>query len=195
MLRYMVALLSLFSLSSQNLNKEEIKTYEDGEVYNVYSAVVAMEKTNGDLLIGDTTVPFSICLEPNSDKQANAAIEDYKKVNKTRRRLGYHFEMSRPYKLLSEKEEDDFLQPDKRTGEWRLTPGSGIHHFSAVGFSPDKTIAFVEMDVACGGLCGHGAPFILQKQKGKWARYSPPLVENPDGTITIPAGSICSWAY
>ena len=193
MLRYMLALLSLFSLSSQNVNKEEIKTYEDGEVYNVYSAVVALEKTKGDLLIGDITVPFSICLEPNSDKRANAAIEDYKKVNKTRWRLGHHFEMSRPYKLLSEKEADEFLQPDKRTGEWRLTPESGIHHFSAVGFSVDRTIAFLEMDLSCGGLCGHGRPYLLQKKNGRWTEYDPVPAKNGDGTYVF--GSFCSWNY
>jgi hypothetical protein len=193
MLRYMVALLSLFSLSSQNVNKEEIKTYEAGEVYSVYSAVVALEKTKGDLLIGDTTVPFSNCLERNSDKRANAAIEDYKKVNKPRWRLGYHFEMNRPYKLLSAKEADEFLQPDKRTGEWRLTPESGIHHFSAVGFSVDRTIAFLEMDLACGGLCGHGRPYLLQKKNGRWTEYNPAPAKNADGTYIF--GSFCSWNY
>jgi len=193
MLRYMVALLSLLSLSLQKVNQEEIKAYEDGEVYSVYSAVVALEKAKGDLLVGDTTVPFSACLEPSSDKSANAAIEDYKKVNENRWRLGYHFEMNRPYKLLSEKDADEFLQPDKRTGKWRLTSGSGIHHFSAVGFSADRTIAFVEMDVECGGLCGHGRPYLLQKKDGQWTEYAPPLVKNADGTYTF--SSICSWNY
>ena len=193
MLRYMVALLGLLSLSPQKVNQDEIKTYEDGEVYSVYSAVVALEKTQGDLLIGDTTVPFSICLEASSDKPANAAIEDYKKVNKNRWLLGYHFEMKRPYKLLSEEKADELLQPDKRTGKWPLTSGSGIHHFSAVGFSADKNIAFVEMDVTCGGLCGHGGPYILQKKDGRWSKYDPPPVRNADGTYTF--GSVCSWNY
>jgi hypothetical protein len=180
-------------LCSQSTNHYEIKPYEDGEVYNVYSAVLDKEKTNRDLVIGDTTLPFNGCLDSRSDKLVDAAIEDYKKMNRSRWGLGYHFALKRPYKLVSRKEADELLQPNKQTGAWHFSASDGIHHFSAVGFSPDKTIAFVEMDVVCGGLCGHGQPFILQKQKGKWARYSPQPVENPNGTMTIPG--ICSWAY
>lgn len=179
----------------QNTNREDIKPYDDGEVYNVYSAVLGLEKSDSELLIADTTVPFSNCLDPRSDKLVDAAIDDYKRINRSRWRLGYHFEIKQPYKLLSAKEADALLQPDKRTGAWPLSPSDGIHHFSAVGFSTDKSIVFVEMDVACGGLCGHGNPFILQKKKGKWIRYSPASIQNPDGTITMPGASSCGWYY
>lgn len=182
-------------LCSQSTNRDETKSYEDGEVYSVYSAVLAMEKTKSDLVIGDTTVSFNSCLASRSDALVDAAIEDYRKANQSRWRLGYHFETKRPYKLMSKKEADELLEPDKKTGAWHLSPFNGIHHFSAVGFNADRTIAFVEMDVDCGRLCGHGSPFILQKQKGKWIRYFRPAIENPDGTITIPEATICGWSY
>ena len=184
-------------LCSQSTNLDAIKPYQDGEVYNVYSAVLEMEKTNSDPVIGDTTVSFNSCLASRSDALVDAAIEDYKKANRSRWHLGYHFETKRPYKLISKKEADELLQPDKKTGTWDFSPSDGIHHFSAVGFSADKSIAFVEMDVVCGGLCGHGGPFILQKQKGKWVEYIPSHAhtENPDGSVTVSGLTICGWVY
>ncbi len=184
-------------LCSQSTDHAEIKPCDEGEVYNVYSAVLEKEKTKSGIVIGDTTVPFNSCLDSRSDKLVDSAIEDYKKMNKDRWNLGYHFESNRPYKLISRKEADELLQPNKRTGAWRLSPSNGIHHFSAVGFSADKSVAFVEMDVVCGGLCGHGSPFILQKKKGKWVQYSPglPATENSDGIWTSRTITICSWNY
>jgi len=147
------------------------------------------------VLIGDTTVSFNECLDSRSDELVDAAITDYKKINQSQWRLAHHFAAKQAYKLLSPDEANALLERDKRTGDWPLSPYNGIHRFSAVGFSADKTIAFVEMDVACGGLCGHGSPFILQKKKGRWIQYSPPATENPDGTISIRGSSICGWVY
>jgi hypothetical protein len=31
------------------------------------------------------------------------------------------------------------------------------------------------MDVQCGGLCGHGTTYVMQKVAGKWKRYQPPM--------------------
>ena len=182
-------------LCSQSTNHDEIKPYEDGEAYNVYSAVLEKKKTKSDLVIGDTTVPFNSCLDPHSDKLVDAAIEDYKKMNQKRWGLGHHFALNSAYKLVSRKEADELLQPDKRTGAWHFSASDGIHHFSAVGFSADKTVAFVEMGVSCGGLCGHGGPFILQKKKGKWVEYVRPAIQNADGSWSLPGASVCGWFY
>lgn len=192
-------------LCSQNTKKDEIKSYEDGDAYNVYSAVLSLEKSDGPVLIGDSTVPFNDCLESRSDKLVDAAIENYKKINQGKWRLGHHFEIKQPYKLLSAKEADSLLQPDKRTGGWPLSPSNGIHRFSAVGYSVDKTIAFVEMDIVCGGLCGHGQRYILQKRDGRWKEYSGPeskIVKRKklkDGTYAITMKrefiGYCSWNY
>lgn len=206
MLRGVVFLLLVpLLLCSQNTKKDEIKSYEDGEAYNVYSAVLSLEKSDGPVLIGDSTVPFNDCLASRSDKLVDAAIENYKKTNQGKWRLGYHFEIKQSYKLLSAKETDSLLQPDKRTGSWLLSPSNGIHRFSAVGYSVDKTIAFVEMDIVCGGLCGHGQPYVLQKRDGKWKEYSgqePKIVKHKklkDGTyvVTMKGGFMgyCSWNY
>lgn len=197
MIRYAVLLLAPLLLLGQSSNQAEVKPYEDSEAYNVYSAVLALENPKGDLLIVDTTVPFTHCLEPRSDQVVDAAIEDYRKANKSKWRLGYHLGLERSYTLVSQDEAGDLLQSPPKRGAWRFSAFGGIHHFSAVGFSPDKTIAFVEMDVVCGGLCGHGGPFILQKKKGKWVQYvpNPPMTQNPDGTRAQSGPTICSWFY
>ena len=152
-------------LCSQSTNRDETKSYEDGEVYSVYSAVLAMEKTKNDLVIGDTTVSFNSCLGSRSDALVDAAIEDYRKANQSRWRLGYHFETKRPYKLMSKKEADELLQPDKKTDTWHFSASDGIHHFSAVGFSANKSIAFVEMDVVCGGFVVTAVPSFCRNRK------------------------------
>jgi hypothetical protein len=196
MSRYSLLLLFVpLVLCSQSTIQDEIKPYEDGEAYSVYSAVLEQEKAKNDFVIGDTTVPFNGCLDSRSDKPVDAAIEDYKKMNRSRWGLGYHFALKGPYKLVSRKEADELLQPDKRTGTWHFSASDGIRHFSAVGFSADKSIAFVEMDVACGGLCGHGGPFILQRKKGKWVEYVRPAIQNADGSWTLPGASVCGWFY
>jgi hypothetical protein len=189
-----VCFLPLF-VYAQNTTKEDIKPYEDSEAYNVYAAVLALKRAKGEVLIADTTVAFNDCMETRSDEPVDAAIENYKKINQVRWRLGYHFESTGLYKLLTAEEAKALLPPHKSTGEWPLSPEHGIHRFSAVGFNSDKTIAFVETDVICGTLCGHGSPYILQKKKGKWVEYSPPTTENPDGTITMHSQSICGWYY
>ena len=190
---FAVCVLALFSYA-QDTTKDDVKLYDDGEAYSVYSAVLALDKEEGDLLIADTTAHFTSCIDSDSDRLVQQAIDDYQKTNQTKWRLGHHFAINRPYRLLSKEEADKLLEPNKRTGGWPLSPYHGIHRFSAVGFSADRTIAFVEMDVICGGLCGHGRPHTLQKKKGHWVRYSPPPVQNSDGT-TILSGHACGWFY
>jgi hypothetical protein len=187
-----ICLLALLS-SVQDATKDDVKPYEDGESYNVYSAVLALQKEKGNLLIADTTTHFNSCLDSDSDRLARQAIDDYQKVNQTKWSLGHHFAINRPYRLLSQEEISKLLEPDKKSDNWPLSPYHGIHRFSAVGFNADKTIAFVEMDVICGGLCGHGSPYTLQKKNGKWVHYSPPPVENSDGTMTF--SGTCGWFY
>lgn len=197
MMRYAAMFLVPLLLWTQSANQAEVKSYEDVEAYNVYSAILALENPKGDLLIVDATVPFSHCLEPHSDPVVDAAIEDYRKANKSKWRLGYHLDLERSYTLVSQDEARDLLQSPAGSSARHSSAFGGIHHLSAVGFNPDKTVAFVEMDVVCGGLCGHGGPFILQKQKGKWLQYLPHRsgMENPDGTRTQSRSTICSWFY
>lgn len=192
--RYLPLLLLAFAVSAQSGKEREPRPYDVQEAYEVYTAALAMDHLKGKLLIADTTVPFNECLDSRSDKPADAAIGDYKEANRTRWRLQRKFTLNRNYELLSNEEIERLRRPDPKDGFfWYFPRGVEIVHLSAVGFTADKTIAFVEMGVICGGLCGHGSPFLLQKRNGRWREYSPPWVENPDGTFqTI---TICSWNY
>lgn len=192
-----VSILSLscaFAVFAQSANEPEPKPFDLQDAYDVYAAALVLDNSKGKLLIADTTVPFDQCLDSRSDKAADAAIADYKKRNNARWRLQRKFELKRDYQLLSIKEVEKLRRPDPKGGFfWYFPSGVEIVHFSAVGFNADRTIAFVEMDTMCGGLCGHGSPFLLQKRDGRWREYSPPWIENPDGTFH--GTSICSWNY
>jgi hypothetical protein len=205
MSRNLAFLLGALALFGQTIKETPAKTYEVPEAYEVYAAALALDHVEGDesreLLIADTTVPFSHCLETRSDRQVDAAIEDYKKANRVKWLLERKLKLGRTYKLLSTKEIEALRLPDPQGGFfWRFPEAVRIRSISAVGFNANKTVAVVEMDFECGGQCGHGAPFILQKHKGEWRRYSPPpppLVKNPDGTYTVEmsGGSACQWSY
>ena len=152
-------------LCSQSTDHAEIKPCDEGEVYNVYSAVLEKEKTKSGIVIGDTTVPFNSCLDSRSDKLVDSAIEDYKKMNKDRWNLGYHFESNRPYKLISRKEADEMLQPDKRTGAWRLSPSNGIHHFPPSASALTRPSLSLKWTWSAVGSAGMGAPLSCKRKK------------------------------
>jgi hypothetical protein len=58
---------------------------------------------------------------------------------------------------------------------------SGANHVEAyltvsrVGFNMFGTRALVYVDVSCGGLCGHGVYYVLEKRGGKWVRSAEQL--------------------
>lgn len=193
--------------SSSTANQGQIKPYDVPEAYAVYSAVLALEHSEGELLIADTTVPFNHCLEHRSDKAVDSVITDYKKVNRTLWRLLGNVSLGQNYKMLSVGEIHALQQPDPKKGFfWYFPEGTAVIHFSAVGFNAARTIAFVELDFQCGGLCGHGRPYVLEKREGQWQEYDESrnwkfgkLKKNKDGTFTGtmsgPGISVCSWNY
>src|SRR5262245_17647183 len=115
--------LMVIGVSAQVAKETPSQPYQNSEAYEVYAAILATERPQGDmLLIADATVSFNSCLESRSDKLVDSAIDDYKKINKARWQLGYHLAIRQPCKLLSAKEADALLQPDKSTGAWHLDP-------------------------------------------------------------------------
>jgi hypothetical protein len=182
-----------FSQATGGESKRSPKPYDVAKAYEVYSALLTLHPPEGELMIATATVPFQGCLDSHN-KSIASAIADYRKTNKTAWQLQPKFDLGRNYRLLSQKEIDTLRQPDPAGGFfWRFPDGVSIIHLSAVGFSGDKTIAFVGMDSACGGQCGDGGPFVFQNRNGKWLKYDPPPVKNSDGTFQFE--SICGWSY
>jgi len=199
-MRTLLALLSLVALIPQAGSEHKPATYEVPEAYQLYSAALAAQHLQGDLLISQTTVPFSHCLDSDQGTPIQAAINSYKKLNRTTWQLQRRFLVEQQYKLVTA-EEIEALKEDSahQSFFWRFKHDARLVRFSAVGFNKNKTLAFFEMDVVCGGLCGYGQPFLLERRNGKWLPYSPPQpppVKNPDGTYRgRMTGHICMWNY
>jgi hypothetical protein len=204
-----------FSQTTQVAAKQTPKPYEVPEAYEVYAAVLALENARrdptGELLIADTTVSFDGCQDRHADKMVASVIRDYRQTNKTDWRLQEKFNIPQNYKLLSDKEIKDMMQPDPQGGFfWYFPENIQITHLSAVGFNKDKTIAFVAMDIRCGGQCGGGTSYTLQKVAGKWQEYEKPWITRvvkkekkdvKDGewqsynVILKGFSSTCAWSY
>jgi hypothetical protein len=177
----------------QSTPEPTAKPYDDPVAYEVYAAALRLDHAEGQLVISNTTVAFGHCLESRSDKRVDGAIKDYKSKNKIAWKLQPQLKGD-GYKLLSRDEIEHLVQKDPKDNFfWSFPAGTQVIDFSAVGFSAEKTIAFVEMDVRCGGLCGHGSPYILQKKNGNWEEYRVPATRSPDGSYHLM--STCSWAY
>jgi hypothetical protein len=205
-LRNLGLLFMAIVVSAQPAPESAAKPYDVPEAYEVYAATLALDHAKGELLISDTTLPIANCLDPRSDKLVDAAISDYKKANESIWQLQKKFKLKSAYKLLSSKEIKELQKPDPKGFNWTLIHGTGIRRFSAVGFNLDKTVAFVEMDVICGGLCGHGQPYVLQKRNGRWQEYHQDIQldmtdckKGKDGTSECkmmgPIFTSCSWNY
>jgi len=208
MLQYALALFVAFTLAAQSTKEPPAKAYDVPEAYEVYAAVLALDPPKGDLLIAESTVPFNSCQDAHSDKSVASAIADYKRTNKDSWLLQKKFDRGRNYKLLSQKEISDLKQPDPKGGFfWYFPDETEITHLSAVGFNANKTVAFVEMDVQCGGLCGRGTSYALEKRDGKWQEWKDHRTakvtkrkKNPDGSWTValsggPYIGYCGWNY
>jgi hypothetical protein len=65
--------------------------------------------------------------------------------------------------------DDALAQAKKSSGLTDPEPLAwAIVTLSAVGFNRDRTRALVWAAYSCGGRCGHGRPYLLVRQNGKW---------------------------
>jgi hypothetical protein len=171
----------------------ETKIYDDAEAYKVYSAILPQEWPWRDadartLVIRTETEPYGMCINPDkeSEKIVGTAIADYKNKNEKKWLLQRHFEIGKPYEMVSSDEIDTIFKTEGVSG-WtkfyeRHPDSGGWIELSAVGFNPSKTIAVVYAGHSCGGLCGGGTFHILQKVEGKWI------------PLRLKGGTSCSWA-
>ncbi len=61
------------------------------------------------------------------------------------------------------------IMKDETSSFEQLFPGAaGIISFSHVGFDPALHKAIVSVSFVCGGLCGTGWRYILEKKRGRW---------------------------
>jgi hypothetical protein len=194
MLVQTLSMLILITLSLQatpaNPNDRQ-EAYETAEAYEVYSAIlpsggpwrIANAKR---LVIRRETASYTMCLRPEKqDEQIiGPAITDYVKQNQKTWLLQPDFRLERPYEIITSDELRSIFEGGIEGWEkfYEKYPESGGYILlSAVGFNADKTIAVVYMRHSCGGLCGEGQFYVLNKQDGKWMHLSW-------------KGGRCSWA-
>jgi len=192
MLLQIVSLLISSLLLFQNgaTNKDApLKSYEDAEAYEVYSAILPTEwpwrvANAKSLVIQSETKGYKMCLLPEAESEEiiGPAISEYVKLNEKTWLLQERLNIEKPYKFIT----SDGLKIVFEHGDWekfgkQYPDSGGWIELSAVGFNTDKTVAVVYMGHHCGMLCGGGGFHVLQKKDGKWE----PLKWN---------GTSCSWA-
>lgn len=181
---------------------DTLPIYEDQIGYEVYSAVLSFEAARlpkpanlvirqetlrnfGALL--DTDPPYGTCLRPDGEsaKLIGPAVEDHVRVNKTKWQLQKKLKLEIPYNLISSEKVFSIINPMTDKEDWkefykRYPNSKGFIDLSAVGFNADKSVAVVSLGRWCGGLCGEGGYYVLQKKDGKWIQMEW-------------TGSRCSW--
>jgi len=118
-------------------------------------------------------------LQPPSDNAGSfrEALNDYNQRKKERLVLKRHFQLARPYVLLSPADTAQF-----KASRTSMNPTSsiqsayggypGITYFSAVYFNVAQTAALVYILDWCGNLCSQAEWVYLEKQNGAWVRRS-----------------------
>jgi hypothetical protein len=172
-------------------------TVDDPEAYVVYSTLLSSEwivrvakATN--LVIQEETATNWTCMPsgPPLDADWKPVLESYRAVNATARAIRPGQQIGLPYQVVPARViASAFDKPipngvsDGWQGYYRRYPGSGGYlEVSAVGFDPTKTRAMVYMAHSCGGLCGGGMHYLLERVEGVWREAK------------IPGLRQCVWA-
>lgn len=190
MLGKVTSLLILFLLLAQgSSSSDKALPYEDQEAYEVYSAIVPLERPLRDvhakrLIIQNETKGFQMCLRPEQEweERVGPAISDYVRANAKPSLLQQRIKVGVPYQLIMADDLKSAIQTIGWEGFYQRYPDSGGWiELSVVGFNVDKTVAVVYMGHHCGPLCGGGGFHVLEKKDGKWVALDW-------------KGSGCAWA-
>lgn len=161
------------------------------DAYEVYSALY--QQPAGEPLIFDqdsgTDIPQvgGSCLRPKTkdEWQMTAAFQA---ANRMSHRWERRFTIPQDYRLLNNDATGEALhciESHEQSGA--CAPYSGVQHvrfLGVPGFDAAHTHALVSVIKKCGGFCGTGGIFEVEKKAGTWQRVAPTdFVQD------------CSWAY
>jgi len=141
------------------------RPYDAPEAYRIYSLLIAREEASGTkvpLVIREETDTSAsavggACLSPEAAKRFKDSISDLERLRTKLWRLQRHFQIERPYEIVSGK---DLAS--------RAPLSGGYSFMSPVGFNKNKTLAIVYYGSICGGLCGQEKFHLLEKINGQW---------------------------
>jgi hypothetical protein len=162
------------------------------EAYPVYSALY-QSPTDEPLAfsaVSQTDIPQvgTSCLKPSTPEE-RALADAFQSANAQSHAWQQQFAIRQGYRLLSPAEAAQVracLQSHDRTSS-ACAPYSQIRHvrfLGVPGFDPAHTHALVSVIKSCGGFCGSGGIFEVEKSGDAWQR-SPATDFTRD----------CSWAY
>ena len=166
-----------FNLVSVNLPTVEqnqndlVPFFNPREEYEVYSAILANEKREDDVLIvsEDTTIGLiadATDLNQETSVLTEDIIQDFNSKIKKQHKLENNFSIKNKVVLLGEKESRE--NNGSRTLFTKYPKARAILSFSRVGFNTNRTQALVYFTSWCNPLCGRGDFIFLQKVDGKW---------------------------
>ena len=151
--------------------------YDEAEAYEVYAVILSSEyrfKNAKQFVIRRETDSYQMCLKPNQEfeERLGPAIAAYVELNKKEWLLQPKLRVDRLYQLVRK----DRFKMIFDQGSWEAyyaeyPESQGFIQFSAVGFNKDQTVAVVYIGYGCGGLCGAGQFYVLEKVNGKWKPF------------------------
>lgn len=99
--------------------------------------------------------------------------ENYKEANKKCVEFVKNFEVSIKQNFISKSESEKIFGGNHPFDGWsnfykKYPESTGEINFSNVGFNAQSTQAIVYVVYGCGGLCGSGEYYLLEKKNGKW---------------------------
>jgi len=163
------------------------------EAYNVYSALYADPQPEPLAFAEDslTDIPQvnGSCLRPSNAGEREMAA-DFEAANKQSHRWERGFAIPSPYLLLSRAvaaKAQSCIQARTAASSPDCAPYSQLRHvryLGVPGFDHNHTRALVSVIKVCGGECGSGGIFEVEKTGSTWRRANP-----SDFTAN------CSWMY
>jgi hypothetical protein len=149
---------------------------DDPEAYAVYATLIGWENHTAKakpLVIQRETATNNWCTLSGAALEGDwkPVVEDFKRQNAPVRFLAPDRDLEVPYIVVPVKDIRAFFK--QGGGDWqafyRRYPDSGGYvEVSAVGFNQAKTRALAYMAHHCGGLCGSGTHYLLEKVNGAW---------------------------
>lgn len=122
---------------------------------------------------------------PERNREWRGVFESWQAANESAARLQPDRDLGRPYQLRSTADLSAYFS-SAGPGGWQKfyeehPDARAFYVVSRVGFSPDRRRAMVYFSDHCGGLCGHGQIFTLEKVRDQWR------------LVNVPGAKLCMW--
>jgi hypothetical protein len=155
----------------------------DAEEYEIHSTVLnylSQDKTVERFIVSDTTVRFSND-EPDEYYEAKLPIltiaastfPDFTAKNASVCRLGNQFHSRLPVTLATEQDLSEIFSQRAASPGWpkfykKFPRSYGLLTFYRPGFNTERTRATLPVNWSCGGFCGRGNVYFLEKAGDEW---------------------------